>query len=247
MHNIKLEQLINIYLNINNYQDYSPNGLQVEGCTEVKKIVTGVTASQALIDEAIKLTADAIIVHHGYFWKNETIVIRNMKRKRLKMLLCNNINLYSYHLPLDIHPIIGNNVQLGNIMQVQIDNYIMPLLPIGKFLQPITSDDLIILLNNKLIRKPLYCGYNNPKKIKKIAWCTGSGQNFIQQAAEAGADAFVTGEVSEQTIHIAREMSIHFYSAGHHATEKFGIKALGEWLQKNYKFDVTFIDIPNPI
>ncbi|MGP1871209.1 MAG: Nif3-like dinuclear metal center hexameric protein [Arsenophonus sp.] len=247
MHNIKLEQLINTYLNIYKYQDYAPNGLQVEGCSEVKKIVTGVTASQRLLDEAIKLNADAIIVHHGFFWKNESPVILNIKHKRLKTLLCNDINLYSYHLPLDAHPIIGNNVKLGNIMEVKIDSYITPLLPIGKFSKPITAYDLMSRLNNSLSRQPLYCGDNGPKDIKTIIWCTGAGQNFIQHAENIGIDAFVTGEVSEQTIHIVREIGIHFYAAGHHATERFGIKALGEWLQKDYGFEVTFVDIPNPI
>lgn len=246
MHNIELEQLINTHLNIYEYQDYVHNGLQVEGRSEVKKIVTGVTASQALLDEAVKLAADAIIVHHGYFWKNESSIILNMKRNRLKTLLCNDINLYGYHLPLDAHPILGNNAQLGNIMGVRFEKLISPLLPMGGFVQPITADDLMSRLTNKLARQPLYCGDNGPKEISTIAWCTGSGQNFIQQAAEAGVDAFVTGEVSEQTIHIAREMGIHFYAAGHHATERFGVKMLGKWLQKDYGFEVTFIDIANP-
>ncbi|HGJ5875703.1 MAG TPA: type 2 GTP cyclohydrolase I [Arsenophonus sp.] len=246
MHNIELERVINAYLSIYEYQDHAPNGLQVEGRSEIKKIVTGVTASQALLDEAVKLTADAIIVHHGYFWKNEAAVILNMKRNRLKTLLCNDINLYSYHLPLDAHPVMGNNAQLANIMEVEIDSYITPLLPMGKFVQPISVADLMSRLNNRLARQPLYCGDNGPSEIRTIAWCTGGGQSFIQQAAEAGVDVFVTGEVSEQTIHIAREMGIHFYAAGHHATERFGIKALGEWLHKDYGFEVTFVDIPNP-
>ncbi|WP_395496521.1 Nif3-like dinuclear metal center hexameric protein [Arsenophonus endosymbiont of Lipoptena cervi] len=247
MNNIKLEKIINQYLKIDNYQDYSPNGLQVEGRAEICKIVTGVTASQALLNEGIKLSADAIIVHHGYFWKNEPQVILNMKRNRLKTLLCNNMNLYSYHLPLDCHPIIGNNIQLGNLMEVEIESYITPFLPIGKFTKSITADNLISRLSNRLNRQPLYCGDNGPIKIHKIAWSTGSSQDLIQKAAEAGADAFVTGEVSEQTIHIAREMKIHFYAAGHHATEKFGVKLLGEWLNKNYGFQVIFIDINNPV
>ncbi|MDT9587187.1 MAG: type 2 GTP cyclohydrolase I [Candidatus Arsenophonus melophagi] len=247
MDNIKLEQLINARLKIHEYQDYAPNGLQVEGRHEIKKIITGVTASQALLDQAVQLSADAIIVHHGYFWKNEAAVILNMKRKRLKTLLCNDINLYAYHLPLDAHPILGNNVQLGHLMGVKIDGYITPLLPKGKFTQPITPDDLMIRLKQRLARKPLYCGDSGPQNIYTISWCTGSGQNFIQQAAEAGVDAFVTGEVSEETIHIAREMAIHFYAAGHHTTERFGVKVLGEWLQEEYGFSVTFVDIANPV
>lgn len=247
MNNIKLEKLINTYLNIYEYQDYAPNGLQVEGVSDVKKIITGVTASQKLLNEAVKLTADAIIVHHGYFWKNEPVVILNMKHNRLKTLLCNNINLYSYHLPLDVHPVIGNNAQFGNIIDVKIDSYITPLLPMGRFSEQITAYDLMSRLNKRLNRQPLYCGDNGPQKIHTIAWCTGGGQDFIYNAGEAGVDAFVTGEVCEHTIHIAREMGLHFYAAGHHATEKFGVKLLGEWLQKNYDFEVIFVDIPNPV
>ncbi|WP_348666089.1 Nif3-like dinuclear metal center hexameric protein [Arsenophonus symbiont of Ornithomya chloropus] len=247
MHNIELEKLINMYLDVEKYQDYVPNGLQVEGRSEVKKILTGVTASQALLDEGVKLFVDAIIVHHGFFWKNESDIIVNIKRKRLKTLLCNDINLYGYHLPLDVHPIIGNNVKFGELLEVEIDRYILPLLPMGHFLKIITPDDLMLRLSNKLKRQPLYVGRKyGVKEIRTVAWCTGSGQNFIQAAGEAGADAFITGEVSEQTIHIAREMGIHFYAAGHHATERSGIKMLGKWLQKDYNFSVCFIDIPNP-
>ncbi|WMY96986.1 MAG: Nif3-like dinuclear metal center hexameric protein [Arsenophonus sp.] len=248
MHNFELEKLINMYLNIDKYQDYAPNGLQVEGKSEVKKILTGVTASQELLNEGVKLSVDAIIVHHGYFWKNESDIISHMKRNRLKTLLCNDINLYSYHLPLDAHPVIGNNVQFAKLLEVEIDKYILPFVPMGKFLKIITAYDLILRLSNKLNRQPLYvAGDYGVKEIRTVAWCTGSGQNFIQAAAEAGADAFITGEVSEQTIHIAREMGIHFYSAGHHATERLGIKMLGKWLEEKYNFSVCFIDIPNPV
>ncbi|WMY95627.1 MAG: Nif3-like dinuclear metal center hexameric protein [Arsenophonus sp.] len=247
MHNFELEKLINMYLNVDKYQDYAPNGLQVEGKSEVKKILTGVTASQELLNEGVKLSVDAIIVHHGYFWKNEPNIITNMKRNRLKTLLCNDINLYSYHLPLDVHPVIGNNVQFADLLEVAIDKYILPLVPMGKFLKIITACDLMLRLSSKLNRQPLYVSSDyGVKEIRTVAWCTGSGQNFIQAAAEAGADAFITGEVSEQTIHIAREMGIHFYAAGHHATERLGVKMLGKWLEKNYNFSVCFIDIPNP-
>ncbi|WMY96366.1 MAG: Nif3-like dinuclear metal center hexameric protein [Arsenophonus sp.] len=247
MHNFELEKLMNTYLNVDKYQDYAPNGLQVEGRSEVKKILTGVTASQELLNEGVKLSVDAIIVHHGYFWKYESDIISNMKRNRLKTLLCNDINLYSYHLPLDAHPVIGNNVQFAKLLEVEIDKYILPLVPMGKFLQIITASDLMLRLSNKLNRQPLYvAGDYRVKEIRTVAWCTGSGQNFIQAAAESGADAFITGEVSEQTIHIAREMGIHFYAAGHHATERLGVKMLGKWLEKKYNFSVFFIDIPNP-
>ncbi|UNH28005.1 type 2 GTP cyclohydrolase I [Moellerella wisconsensis] len=246
MRNLFLENLINNELKVNEFQDYAPNGLQVEGRPHVQKIVTGVTACQALLDKAVELDADAIIVHHGYFWKNEPVVIKGMKRKRLQTLLCNEINLYGYHLPLDAHPEYGNNIQLAYQMGVKVDGYIEPLLPFGFFDQPIPAAELLARLEHRMGRKVLHCGDNAKDEIRQIAWCTGGGQGFIQQAAEFGVDAFVTGEVSEQTIHIAREMGIHFFSAGHHATERFGIMALGKWLADEHNLDVSFVDIDNP-
>ncbi|MDV5225555.1 type 2 GTP cyclohydrolase I [Providencia rettgeri] len=246
MRNLALEELINNELKISEYQDYAPNGLQVEGRSHVQKIVTGVTACQALLDKAVEMEADAIIVHHGYFWKNEPSVIKGMKRKRLKTLLENDINLYGYHLPLDAHHHLGNNTQLAHLMGVKIDGHIDPLMPFGYFDQPITPAELNERLESRLGRKPLHCGDTGKQEIRQIAWCTGGGQGFILQAAEFGVDAFVTGEVSEQTIHIAREMGIHFYSAGHHATERYGIKALTKWLVDHHNLDATFVDIDNP-
>ncbi|EMI5492476.1 type 2 GTP cyclohydrolase I [Providencia stuartii] len=246
MRNLALEELINNELKISEYQDYAPNGLQVEGRSHVQKIVTGVTACQALLDKAVEMEADAIIVHHGYFWKNEPSVIKGMKRKRLKTLLENDINLYGYHLPLDAHHQLGNNTQLAHLMGVKIDGHIDPLMPFGYFDQPITPAELNERLESRLGRKPLHCGDTGKQEIRQIAWCTGGGQGFILQAAEFGVDAFVTGEVSEQTIHIAREMGIHFYSAGHHATERYGIKALTKWLVDHHNLDATFVDIDNP-
>nr|WP_314267339.1 type 2 GTP cyclohydrolase I [uncultured Moellerella sp.] len=246
MRNLSLESVINDELKASEFQDYAPNGLQVEGRSHVQKIVTGVTACQALLDKAVELEADAIIVHHGYFWKNEPAVVRGMKRNRLKTLLCNDINLYGYHLPLDAHPIHGNNVQLAHKMGVCINGYIDPLVPFGFFDQPILATELHARLESQMGRSVLHCGDHAKAEIRQIAWCTGGGQGFIQQAAEFGVDAFVTGEVSEQTIHIAREMGIHFFSAGHHATERYGIQALGQWLANEHNLDVTFIDIDNP-
>ncbi|HEK1127091.1 TPA: type 2 GTP cyclohydrolase I [Proteus mirabilis] len=246
MKNTDLELIINEKLSIENFHDYAPNGLQVEGRSHIQKIVTGVTACQALLDEAVRLNADAVLVHHGYFWKNEPVVIRSMKRNRLKTLLCNDLNLYGYHLPLDAHPILGNNAQLALKMGVKVEGEIEPLVPKGIFDLPVTANELKTRLEKALQRNVLHCGDNAPDVIRHIAWCTGGGQGFIQQVAEQGVDAFVTGEVSEQTIHIAREMGVHFFAAGHHATERYGIKALGEWLAQTHHLDVTFVDIDNP-
>ena len=219
MKNTELESLINEKLNSSAFSDYGPNGLQVEGRDTVQKIITGVTASQALLDEAVRQEADAVIVHHGYFWKNESPFVRGMKRNRLKTLLANDINLYGYHLPLDAHPELS---------------------------MPVPGLELASWIEARLGRRPLWSGDTGPDTVKRVAWCTGGGQGFIDSAARFGVDAFITGEVSEQTIHSAREQGLHFYAAGHHATERGGIRALSEWLTENTDLDVTFIDIPNP-
>ena len=250
MNNLELEQLINQKLSSDKINDYAPNGLQVEGKTEIKKIITGVTASQALIDYAIRQNADAILVHHGYFWKSENPCIRGMKGKRIKALLVNDINLYGYHLPLDVHPELGKNAQLAKLLDIE---NLQPLekgavsIPVwGELKEPMTGKDFAEKIEKVLNRKPLICIENGPHLIRKIGICTGGGQGYIDLAAEQGCDAFITGEVSEQTIHSAREQRLHFFSAGHHATERYGIKALGEWLAKEYGFDVEFKDIDNP-
>ncbi|QTF09342.1 type 2 GTP cyclohydrolase I [Brenneria izadpanahii] len=246
MRNSDLEKLINQQLNAESFQDYAPNGLQVEGRSEVRRIVTGVTASQALLDAAVEHQADAVLVHHGYFWKNESPIVRGMKRNRLKTLLVNDINLYGYHLPLDAHPQLGNNAQLAALLEIDALGTIEPLVPYGEFSQTLSGDALRRRLENRLGRSVLHCGDNAPQQIRRIAWCTGGGQGFIELAARFGVDAFITGEVSEQTIHVAREMGVHFFAAGHHATERGGVRALGDWLAQQHGFDVTFIDIPNP-
>ena len=251
MRNTELEKIIDHELKSHLFKDYAPNGLQVEGRPSVHKIVTGVTASQALIDRAIDEQVDAILVHHGYFWKNESAIITGIKRNRLKALLENDINLFAYHLPLDAHPVLGNNAQLGHLLGVDMLGILKPedvtsLVFHGEYDRPQTPEQVIERLEQTLNHSVLYCGDNAPEMIRRIAWCSGGGQDFIEQAAQQGAQAFVTGEVSERTIHIAREMGIHFFACGHHATERYGIKALGEWLATNYDMQVTFIDIDNP-
>ncbi|QUT14449.1 type 2 GTP cyclohydrolase I [Rahnella inusitata] len=246
MNNLQLEALINQKLDVSNFHDYAPNGLQVEGRRNVQRVVTGVTACQDLLDAAIAVEADAILVHHGYFWKNEPAVVRGMKRNRLKALLVNDINLYGYHLPLDAHPVLGNNAQLAELFGIAVQGEVMPLVPYGELEKPLSGEELRQRIEVILDRKVLHSAQGGPEEIRRIAWCSGGGQGFIQQAAEFGVDAFISGEVSEQTIHIAREMGLHFYAAGHHATERYGVKALGEWLESEHGLDVMFIDIDNP-
>ena len=243
----ELEQL----LQPGQIKDYCPNGLQVEGRSAIRKVVTGVTASQALIDAAVESGADALLVHHGFFWKGENPVVKGMKRKRLQALLANDINLLAYHLPLDIHPELGNNAQLAALLDITGMQGLEPgnsrSVPVrGEFAEPVTVADLAARIEQQLARAPLVCGDAN-REIKTVAWCTGGGQGFIDMAAEQGIDAFISGEASEQTIHSAREQGIAFFAAGHHATERYGVKALGEWLVQTHSLEVEFIDIDNPV
>ncbi len=246
MNHYELENIVNQQLNSGAFSDYAPNGLQVEGRTEVKTLITGVTASQALVDEAVARNADAILVHHGYFWKSEPAVIKGMKRNRLRALLANDINLYGWHLPLDAHPTLGNNAQLAKLLDIEVKGEVQPLVFWGELSTPLSGEALAQRIEETLGRTPLHCGDNAPAQIRRVAWCSGGGQGFIDSAAAFGVDAYITGEVSEQTIHSAREQGLHFFAAGHHATERGGIKALGEWLASEHGLDVTFIDIPNP-
>ncbi len=241
-------------LDIAQFEDYCPNGLQVEGHQQVSKIVTGVTASQALIDAAADAGADMLIVHHGFFWPGESPVISGMKLRRIKRLLEANISLLGYHLPLDAHPILGNNAQLANILGMEIEGRFggrgtQAIAMHGRLNQPVAADTFTEMISQRLGRQALHipAGRKENKRIQTIAWCTGAAQSYIEKAVDLGVDAFITGEASEQTTHIARECGIHFFSAGHHATERYGIKALGEHLGQHFDIDQCFIDIDNPI
>ena len=248
--NSQLLQLLNTLLRPDKVKDYCPNGLQVEGKNSIAKLVTGVTASQTLIDHAVSINADAILVHHGYFWKGESPCISGMKKKRIQTLLRHDINLYAYHLPLDIHPTLGNNAQLAQLLGIVDitpleENNQQSVVMQGRFERGIKPAELTELLSTKLLKTPLH----EPalkQHIETVAWCTGGGQGYIELAANKGIDAFITGEVSEQTIHIAREMDIHFYAAGHHATERYGVKALAEYMQRKFNIEAIFVDIDNP-
>lgn len=252
--NLELEQILDEKLNAKAISDYAPNGLQVEGKREIRKIITGVTASLPLIEYAIAQNADAILVHHGYFWKSESPCIRGMKGKRIKQLLVNDINLFGYHLPLDMHATLGNNALLAEKLGVKnlkgLEGKPLSIPVWGELDTAISAEELALRLEKALNRKPIFCGdfhRDFPQKlIKTVGICTGGGQGYIDLAAQKGIDAFITGEISEQTTHSAREQGIYFYSAGHHATERDGVKTLGEWLAETYDLDVEFIDIDNP-
>ncbi len=246
------ERYLNELLKPELVKDFCPNGLQIQGRETINKVVTGVTATQALIDKAIAENADAIVVHHGYFWKNESYVIRGMKHKRIKALLDHDINLFAYHLPLDIHPELGNNAQLAKLLNIEVTGPLELGNPYsvaiqGQFNQPLAAPTLAENISDVLNRQCLHIAPESNKEIKTIAWCSGGGQNYIELAAEQGIDAFLSGEVSEQTTHIAREMNIHFFAAGHHATERYGAKALAQHLTNKLSIHAQFIDIDNPV
>jgi dinuclear metal center YbgI/SA1388 family protein len=245
---VEITQYINDFLAIDTFKDYAPNGLQVEGKADINKIVTGVTANMALIEAAVEAQADMIIVHHGYFWPNEDQRIIGMKKRRIQCLLKNDINLLGYHLPLDAHAELGNNAQLAKKLGIHIDGLAGKgdLMAYGSFDDAMTAEALAGLIDQQLDRAPLLVGPLN-KSIKKIAWCTGAAQSYIQHAIDIGADAFISGEISEQTTHIANESGIVYVSAGHHATERYGVMALGEHLAEKFQIAHQFIDIANPV
>lgn len=246
----EFNHLLNTILRPDAIQDFCPNGLQVEGREQVKKIVTGVTASQALIDAAISHNADTILVHHGYFWKGEAQPITGMKKRRIAALLEHDINLFAYHLPLDVHPVIGNNAQLAQLLDLEMTEGLEPVANSvavkGRLKTPMSGEQFAQKIAKVLNREPLVSLVRD-EPIETIAWCTGGGQGYIDLAASLGIDAYLTGEASEQTIHSSREQQIDFFAAGHHATERYGVKALGELLAEQHGFDVTFIDIDNPV
>ncbi len=233
------------------FKDYCPNGLQVEGRGEVRRLATAVTASQAVLEAAIAWEADALLVHHGYFWRGEDAPVVGMKRRRLATLLEANLSLIAYHLPLDAHPELGNNAQWG----VRLG------LPPGLPLDPTDSTQVgnIAALDEALqlgalmdrvegltARRPLLIG-DPERSVGSIAWCTGAAQGYIEQAAAAGADLYISGEISEQTVHQARELNIAYLAAGHHATERYGVQALGASLAETFGLDWVFLDEDNPV
>jgi dinuclear metal center YbgI/SA1388 family protein len=247
----EMTRYLDQYLQPGQFRDYCPNGLQVEGRQQVAKLATGVTASQALLDEAIQWGADAILVHHGYFWQGENQAIVGMKRRRLAALLNNDVSLLAYHLPLDAHPELGNNARLGQLQGLEDHEPLQPGEPggvgnIASLDAAVTAAEMVAAIQSLTGRCPLHIG--DPQgRVQRVAWCTGAAQGYIEAAVAAGADLYVTGEASEQTVHIAREEGIQFIAAGHHATERYGVQALGEHLAETFALEHRFIDIDNPV
>lgn len=235
-------------LAVERYRDYCPNGLQVEGKSRIATLVSGVTASLALLEAALDLQADAILVHHGYFWKSESASIVGMKQRRLRLLLQHDINLLAYHLPLDAHPELGNNAQLAGIFDAQIDNWFgeQNLVAQGTLFAPVSLADFAARIAAKMGREPLVLG-DPDKLVRRVAWCSGGAQGMHYEAALQGVDVYISGEVSEQNAHIAAETGVAYIAAGHHATERYGVKALGAHLASQFGLQHQFVDLPNPV
>lgn len=248
MHRDELENHLNQLLDISRFRDYCPNGLQVEGRSNIQMIISGVTASLDLLEAAVAARADAILVHHGYFWRGEDIRITGMKHRRIALLMTHQINLFAYHLPLDVHPEFGNNAVLGRKLGLVETNRFgdQDIAVRGKLLQAMPLSALGEKITQTLLRQPTMIGDPN-KIIQRIAWCTGAAQSYFEAAIQQGVDAFITGEISEQTVHAARESGVAFIAAGHHATERYGVQALGNHVAQTFGMQHQFIDIENPV
>lgn len=227
------------------FDDYCPNGLQVEGRREVGRIVSGVTASEALLEAAIDAGADLVLVHHGYFWRGEPAPLVGLKGRRIRRLMRADVSLVAYHLPLDAHPELGNNRQLGLRLGLQAAAPVDGLLWGADLAPALSPEALAARVAAALDRTPLLVGGGD--RVERIAWCTGAAQGMIEQAAALGFDAYLSGEISEQTVHQARELGLLYLSAGHHATERYGVQALGAELAARFGLEHRFIEIPNPV
>jgi dinuclear metal center YbgI/SA1388 family protein len=251
---VRLDEFLNYtdqLLNAGDYQDYCPNGLQVQGRAEVSRIVCGVTASQALIDAAVDTGADLLLVHHGFFWKGEEPRIIGMRQRRIKALLQNDISLVAYHLPLDGHGELGNNAQLARLLGFRVEGRFGAgqdggIAMYGSLPEPASAEALAQHIGTLLQREPLLIDAGE-RPVRRLGWCSGAAQGYLEQAASLGLDAFISGEISEHTVHTARELGIHYISAGHHATERYGVQALGQHLSEQFALENQFVEIANPV
>lgn len=230
-------------------RDYCPNGLQVEGRPDVRRVLCGVTASQALVDAAAAGGYDALLVHHGYFWRGEDRRITGIRRRRIGSLLEHDISLLVYHLPLDAHPLLGNNAQLARLMAWEGEGHFGDQ-DLGWIGAPgetgISASGIAAELASKLGREPLMVG-DGARTVARVAWCSGGAQGLFEQAIAAGADVYVSGEISEPTTHLARESGVPYIAAGHHATERYGVQALARYLRDELGLEADFLDLPNPV
>lgn len=243
----KFVETLNGYLKATNFKDYAPNGLQVQGKEEIRKVVLAVSATQNVIEKAAELKADALLVHHGWFWRGENPCIVRTKYRRLKALMDANINLIAYHLPLDAHLEVGNNACLGQLLSAQNCKQLgeRELLWMGE-ISACSVDDLAKKLSKLLSREILILG-EHKQEISTLAWCSGAAEDFFEDAINCGAQVFISGEAAERTTHLARESGVPYLVCGHHATERLGIKALGDWIEKHLNVQCVFVDDENPL
>lgn len=234
-------------LEVSRFRDHCPNGLQVEGRVETRTIATAVTASLAVLERAVAAGADTLLVHHGYFWKNDPLVVTGPRKARLALLLRNELNLLAYHLPLDAHPELGNNAALARRLDLRLDGWFadQAIAAWGAPTQPLTLGEFARKVGERLARPPLVIGAE--RSLRRIAWCTGGAQDLLAAAVDLGVDAYLTGEASERTVHLARETGVAFLAAGHHATERYGVQALGAHLAERFGLEHLFLDEENPV
>lgn len=233
------------------FKDYAPNGLQVEGSAEVKKILCAVTASQSAIDAAIQYGANMLLVHHGYFWKGEAYPITGMRGKRIKSLIKNDISLVGYHLPLDSHPTLGNNAAIADLLELENIEALdpserNPIGNIGYLKQSMTPEDFKGFVTDKLGFNAIHLPADK-SSIQKVGYCTGGAQDYITKAAAQNCDAYISGEVSERTFYEAQELNVHYYACGHHATEKYGVQRLAQAISEQFDIEYIYHELNNPI
>jgi dinuclear metal center YbgI/SA1388 family protein len=243
----QLESYLGSLLAADRFKDYGPNGLQVEGKPEVRKLVSGVTASLEFIDAGIAAGADALLVHHGLFWRGQDGRLTGWLKARVERLMVSGVNLFAYHLPLDAHAELGNNAQLGLRLGLTADARFgeQDLGFIGLSARPLYADELGATVASALQRAPVVVR-GDGRPLKRIAWCTGGAQGYFEAAIAAGADAFITGEISEPQAHIARETGVAFLACGHHATERYGAPAVAAHVAAQLGLEHEFIEINNP-
>ena len=246
-HRLEIESFLRELLSVDRFKDYGPNGLQVQGSDQVRRIASGVTASLAFIEAAIDAGADTLLVHHGLFWRGQDGRLTGWLRDRVARLIRADINLLAYHLPLDAHPVLGNNAQLG--------------LRLGwRALERFGEQDLgfigqaegrmeLAQLQARVLAvlgREAVCEAGDGRPLRRLAWCTGGAQSYFEAAIAAGADVFLTGEISEPQAHLARETGVAFLACGHHATERFGAPAVAAEVAARFGLEHVFIDVPNP-
>ena len=238
-------------LQTHQFKDYCPNGLQIEGKAEVNILVSSTTASLQAIEQALDLKADALIVHHGYFWKGEPSQLIGLKGKRVKQLMQADVSLIGYHLPLDAHTTLGNNKALADLLGIQITGPLdpserFPIGNIGELAAPISAQDFAQIIAKQLGQQPLHIAAHQ-QLIKKIGFCTGGAQDYLYKAAALECDAYISGEVSERTYHEALEYGVDYFAAGHHATERYGIQRLATALAEHFNLQHHYVELNNPV